>query len=64
MEWISFQEQLPPEGVTVHTKIDDEHGFRNEQNLTRRGNFMYMSKGDELFNMYVYYLPTYWKYIE
>jgi hypothetical protein len=46
-----------PEGVTVLTKIDDEHGVRNEQLLKRNGNLWFFPDG----SMYVYYWPTHWK---
>ena len=46
-----------PEGVEVMTKIDDEHGVRNEQSLKRRGNLWFLSDG----SMYVYYWPTHWR---
>lgn len=40
--WISFSTMLPPEGEIVSTKIDDEKGIRNEQELknkaVKRGN--------------------------
>lgn len=48
-----------PEGRPVKTKIDDEHGVRNEALLTRDGRLWFINKGrrDE---MYVYYQPTHW----
>lgn len=46
-----------PEGVSVHTKIDDEEGCRNETVLVRKGNMWWMPGGE----MYVYYRPTHWK---
>lgn len=55
--WISFSTMLPPEGKIVLTKIDDEKGTRNEQQLKRKGNLMFYPDGD----MYVYYTPTHWK---
>ncbi|QNH21194.1 hypothetical protein HEP73_02106 [Xanthomonas sp. GW] len=47
-----------PEGVTVATKIDDQHGPRNEQPLKRRGNLWWFPDD----SMYVYYTPTHWRY--
>jgi hypothetical protein len=55
-QWISVAQQLPPEGETVNTKIDDAKGCRNEAMLKRRGNLWFFA--DE--SMYVYYLPTHW----
>lgn len=52
--WIKILDEKPPENVSVKTKIDDEHGCRNRQNLIRKGN-LYFSDG-----MYVYYMPTHW----
>jgi hypothetical protein len=43
-----------PEGVAVRTRIKDEHGVRNEQELIRRGRFWWMTDS----SMYVYYTPT------
>lgn len=56
-EWIACDDMLPVEGKTVHTKIDDAGGPRNEQELKRRGNLWFLP--DE--SMYVYYRPTHWK---
>ncbi len=55
-QWISIARELPPEGETVWTKIDDEKGCRNEAMLKRRGNLWFFP--DE--SMYVYYRPTHW----
>lgn len=52
--WYNVNQVLPPEGVEVLTKIDDSHGTRNIQALTRRGNLYFAG------NMYVYYTPTHW----
>ena len=49
-----------PEGVEVHTKIDDEDGCRNEQTLVRRGRLWWFPDG----SMYVYYRPTHWAEIK
>lgn len=46
-----------PEGVTVLTKIDDERGVRNEQELKRQGRLWFIPDG----GMFVYYTPTHWK---
>ena len=45
-----------PEGVPVLTKIDDEHGVRNEQLLKRNGRLWWFPDD----SMYVYYTPTHW----
>ena len=49
-----------PEGVEMMTKIDDEHGERNVQKLTRYGN-LWWTDPDRSKGMYVYYCPTHWK---
>jgi hypothetical protein len=55
--WISTKAELPPNGLVVHTKIDDEpYGCRNEQTLKRSGNLWFYPDG----SMYVYYTPTHW----
>lgn len=54
-EWVRMSDELPPEGVEVVTKIDDEYGARNVQPLTRRGRLMWAG------NIYVYYEPTHWR---
>lgn len=58
MNWTSVNFQLPPNNVLVHTKIDDEKGVRNEQQLIRRGNLWWFPDG----KMYVYYTPTHWSF--
>jgi hypothetical protein len=55
--WIKCTDDLPAEGRTVMTKIDDENGRRNEQALKRQGNLWWYPDG----SMYVYYTPTHWK---
>ena len=55
-KWISCQGQLPPNGVIVLTKIDDENGCRNVQPLYRRNMLWFLPDG----SMYVYYTPTHW----
>jgi len=49
-----------PDGVVVHTKIDDAGGVRNEQQLKRRGNLWWFPDG----SMYVYYHPTHWRPVQ
>lgn len=39
------------------TKVDDEKGVRNEQELKRQGNLWFVPDG----SMYVYYTPTHWR---
>lgn len=55
---IRFDEELPPEGVTVMTKIDDARGVRNEQRLRRSGSMLFGG------GMYVYYQPTHWCHLD
>lgn len=60
-EWIAVVNQVPPEGIVVQTKIDDEQGCRNEQSLVRHGALWFFPSRRE---MYVYYTPTHWKPVE
>lgn len=59
MEWIKTTEELPPENLIVETKIDDEKGCRSQQKLYRYKNLWFLADG----SMYVYYMPTHWRYI-
>lgn len=52
MNWLDIE--TAPEGIVVKTKIHDENGSRNEQNLKRSGNLWFIPDG----SMYVYYRPT------
>jgi len=54
MNWLDIE--TAPEGIVVKTKIHDENGSRNEQNLKRSGNLWFIPDG----SMYVYYRPTHW----
>ena len=56
-EWIAVKDELPPEGETVNTKIDDSKGERNVQPLKRRGRLWFFDDD----SMYVYYTPTHWR---
>lgn len=55
--WRSTTEDPPPERVEVETKIDDDHGCRNECTLQRIGRLWWVPDG----SMYVYYTPTHWR---
>lgn len=59
MDWIKVSEQLPPDNMVVQTKIEDENGCRNQQDLKRIGDLWYVPDG----KMYVYYKPTHWMYL-
>lgn len=56
-KWIPINDELPPERMIVWTKISDDRGDRNEQDLFRIGNLWFLP--DE--GMYVYYTPTHWR---
>lgn len=60
MNWISINDELPPENVTVETQIRDENGARNKRLLYRKGN-LWFPRGS---SVYVYYTPTHWAYID
>jgi hypothetical protein len=55
MEWQPIA--TAPESTTVLTKIDDENGCRNEQQLKRQGRLWFIPD----MSMYVYYTPTHWR---
>lgn len=55
--WHKTADILPPCGVVVMTKIDDDQGVRNEQELELYGNLWFVKGG----SMYVYYRPTHWR---
>ena len=55
--WNKTAEKLPPEGIIVETKIDDEKGCRNKGQLYRQGSLWFLLDG----SMYVYYTPTHWR---
>ena len=56
-DWIACKTELPPEGVEVETKIDDDGGPRNEWTLKRKGRLWFYPD----MSMYVYYTPTHWR---
>ena len=45
-EWISVKERLPENGINVKTKIDDDTGIRQEQNLLNESNELSMLSTD------------------
>ena len=55
-EWISVKDRMPENGIVVWTKIHDETGIRNEQELRRSDNLWCLPDRP----MYVYYTPTHW----
>ena len=59
-KWISVKQSIPAEGKKVLTKIDDVDGVRNEQVLIRKGRLWF----HEDMSMYVYYIPTHWRWDE
>ena len=59
--WNLTAERLPDENVVVYTKIHDSaYGVRKEQPLKRRGRLWFFPND----SMYVYYVPTHWRYAE
>lgn len=59
-DWIPNAPTTAPNGVVIETKIDDEHGLRNQQTLKKQGNLWFFPDG----SMYVYYAPTHWRPVE
>jgi hypothetical protein len=58
--WISCEEAMPKDGLTVLTKVEDERGLRNIQKLKLNGRLWWLADG----SMYVYYRPTHWQLSE
>lgn len=58
--WIRVEDELPPEGVVVETKIDNKRGAGNLATLKRVGR-LWFSPDD---SMYVYYTPTHWRHVK
>jgi hypothetical protein len=62
IDWITTNNP-PSDNRVIETKIDDEHGVRNEQTLR------YLKRQEELhgmwflpdMSMYIYYTPTHWR---
>lgn len=54
--WQKVSEVLPKDGLVVMTKIEDENGTRNKQELKRRGSLWFYPSD----SMYAYYTPTHW----
>jgi len=48
-----------PDGVLVETKIHDERGERNHQQMKRQGGLWWINGR----GIYAYYVPTHWKHI-
>jgi len=55
-KWIEISKELPNNGDIVKTKIFDNNGERNIQELIRKGNLWWLPD----MSMYVYYTPTHW----
>jgi len=60
--WLKISEHMPPANTVVMTKIDDEHGPRNIQEL--KCNQLRTLWWFPDCSMYVYYTPTHWKPIK
>ncbi len=58
--WTKCADELPPRGVIVDTKCDDEHGVRNVQTLLLDYGMWWFPDR----SMYVYYRPTHWRLID
>lgn len=54
--WKKINQEHPPINKWIKTKIEDEHGIRNEQYLKFDGKLWWADD-----DMYVYYTPTHWK---
>jgi hypothetical protein len=56
MMWIKTADRRPTNGSIVKTKIDDDRGVRNVDELLFRNNMWWEPTGQ----VYVYYTPTHW----
>lgn len=56
-DWKYIPWNTPPEDTIIMTKIDDEHGCRNEQKMIFSRNLWWFTDR----SMYVYYTPTHWR---
>lgn len=57
MSWIPTSERLPDQNTVVETKIHDDDGIRNQQQLKLISRLWFFPDG----TMYVYYVPTHWR---
>lgn len=57
--WNETKNVLPENQLVVETKVKDEKGVRNIQQLKRRNSLWFFPDG----SMYVYYTPTHWRLI-
>lgn len=57
--WTSVLDSLPPEGVEVSVKIDDDQGLRNCTTLIYNRNLWWTAD----YSVYVYWTPTHWKHL-
>jgi hypothetical protein len=55
--WKKVAEENPLRNRVILTKVEDEKGTRNEQELKYDGKLWWLPDG----SMYVYYTPTHWK---
>ncbi len=55
IHWNPIESSVPPQGIFVHTKIDDKHGVRNVQLMKLENNLWFLLNGT-----HVYYTPTHW----
>lgn len=55
--WIKTKDLLPKDNVVVDTKVQNDEGTRNEQELKKVGGLWFFPDG----SMYVYYTPTHWR---
>jgi hypothetical protein len=54
--WKKITDEQPPKGKVIKTKVEDENGVRNEQELVFDNNLWWFPDR----SMYVYYTPTHW----
>lgn len=54
--WLRLRDQKPRNGARVRTKIDDEKGCRNEQELVYKDGRWWHTD----MKSYIYYEPTHW----
>lgn len=57
--WILTEEQRPPEGLIVETKVEDQGFIRKVEPLVLKGGLWWFADG----SMVAKYEPTHWRYV-
>lgn len=57
LHWTRCEHILPPNGVVVQTKLDEDDGVYIERLAKRHETFWFMTSGA----VYMFYTPTHWR---